>query len=68
MRRPGTPRRVMFAVGISAPGRRAEVEDALACAGIDYTAEPRPDGVIAYSVPGSERIRLEAARLIRERA
>lgn len=67
-RRLGQRRLVYFPVGVVPAGVRAEVEDGLACAGIEFRGDPTGDGRVAISVAGGSAVRAEAVEIVHLRA
>lgn len=63
----GQRRLVYFPVGVIPAKVRAEVEDGLACAGIEFRGDPIGDGRVAISVAGGDAVRMEAIAIVRIR-
>lgn len=64
----GQRRLVYFPVGVIPAKVRAEVEDGLACAGIEFRGDPIGDGRVAISVAGGDAARAEALMIVHARA
>lgn len=60
-------RLTLIAVGSAPSEHRAEVEDGLASAGIEFEGHPTGDGLVAYVVAGGRAVQAEARMILHTR-